>query len=84
MFLNLFLLERGSLSNYFFHYNCMENIFCIKYLFSYSFQEPHKKIVKIISSSQSYRDIESDRDMNIRTIVELLSLDIHGDKVTIC
>ena len=83
MFLNLFLLNKGTLSNYFLNFNYMKNKFCIKYLLSCSFQEPPKKIVKIKVSSQSSQDIESNKDMNRKTIAVLLSLDVHSDKVTI-
>ena len=48
-----------------------------------SFEEPPKKIVKIQATSQSSQDIESNKDMNRKTIAELLSLDVHSDKVTI-
>ena len=80
MFLNLFLLNNGTLSNYLLNFNYMKNKFYIKHLLSCSFQEPPKKIVKIEVSSQ---DIESNKNMNRKTIAELLSLDVHSDKVTI-
>ena len=83
MFLNLFLLNKGTLSNYYLNFNYMKNKFYIKHLLSCSFQEPPKKIIKIEVPSQSSQDIESNKNMNRKIIAELLSLDVYSDKVTI-
>ena len=56
---------------------------CIKHLLLCSFEKPPKKIVKIEVSCQSSQNIKSNKNMNRKTVAELLSLDVHSDKVTI-